>query len=480
MKICVVLYFHNDRWLKRALSIVHEELDKGNIVTVLDIGMYATPNFGEYQRRLSKFSLRLFPFKHELESLGVQYIEAKSVPSSKTRPSSQLRESFELGVRSHCYSLLRTDGIRDTRYGRFVESKIRKKALESFEKSYSLFSQAEIQRVFIPNFRYSSQKAALLAAIELDLQVRYFEADGPVNLDRYLNHNYAVHDRLSAQMHALELTSNLTETELRNYADRYSRLRFGLSPVENQYSANWSTNSGSSLLERLESNKGRKIGIFTSSVEEMWGLGDDWQASWESQWEAIEKVMNLPFLSHDSFILRVHPNLGNKERKYFLREIAQIKKLQAKFPSLIVVPHNSDLDTYRLIDVLDLVVVFNSTVGLEATLKMKPVLRLAPTYYDLLVKCPSAEGPDQLSLLSEKSIFTYTGREGAARYIAYKYLRSQPIHERVPMNRNFDYDLPVLKIPLSSMPVAFEPLRFFFVIYQLFFRKLQNRRIKTN
>lgn len=137
----------------------------------------------------------------------------------------------------------------------------------------------------------------------------------------------------------------------------------------------------------------------------MWGLGEDWQARWGSQWDAIQAVLRVDYLKDDTFVLRVHPNLGNKERQYFKREQDSIRRLGKEFPNLNIVPHNSDLDSYELMDSLDLIVVLASTIGLEATLKGKPVLRLAPTFYDPLVDCSEAENQFSLSKLSEKQLF---------------------------------------------------------------------------
>lgn len=479
MRSCIVLYFHNDRWLKRALSIVLEELDRGRTPVVLDIGGYATPNFGGYYRYLSRITSRFFPFKHSLKELGVEYVDLSPIRGPERNPTQSMLESFELGIQSHCYSLLRTDNIEGTAYGRSVYRKISKMAKTCYEKSYEFLKDGNFEEVFIPNFRYSSQKATMLAAIDLGLVTRYFEADGPVNLDRYLNLDYPVHDRVSAQRHALELTKNLSEVELDEFAKNFIKRRFGVSPTENQYSSNWTPNGGQQFLNELQETKARRIGIFTSSIEEMWGLGSDWEAGWADQWEAIESVLRLPYLIDDTFVLRVHPNLGNKERGYFKREQSSISKLASEFPNLRIVHHNSDVDSYQLIETLDLVVVFASTIGLEATLKGKPVLRLAPTFYDLLVDCSVADDPSSLLKISEDSLFRFHGWQGAAKYVAYKELRSQPLHQQVPMHRRFDFSIPLLGVPVSSLPVRFEPLRYYFVLRQLFFRKLQ-KRTRTN
>lgn len=480
MQICIILYFHNDRWLKRALSIVLEEIEKGNKPIVLDIGHFATPNFGAVYRGLSRIHEGLFPFRRELARLGVEYQDLRQVRGSGQLPPKNLERSFELGIESHCYSLLRTDRIEESSYGRQVRRQIRQKALACFDKSHTFFLTRAFELVYVPNFRYSSQKASLLAAKTLGISTRFFEADGPVNLNMYLNLPYHVHDRVSCQMHARELTRNLSMDELATFVSAYKIQRFGVAPIENQYSARWSEDSGKNFLRQLERVQSRRIGIFTSSVEEMWGLEDDWRAGWKSQWEAIEAVLGLPFLARDKFVLRVHPNLGNKERRYFRREMRHIKLLSERFPNLSVIPHNSKMSSYRLIENLDLVVVFNSTIGLEATILGKPVLRLAPTYYDLLVPCQSAENLLELGKLKEKDLFKTPGWEGAARHVAYRSLRSQALHPEVPLEKNLDYRLPFVTIPISSIPVRLEFRRLWFVISQAVFRRLQNRAIETN
>lgn len=180
----------------------------------MDIGRYATPTFGAYYRIFGRISDRFFPFKRLLAELGVEYVDLSYIESSERKIRSRLWDSFELGIRSLCYSLLRTDVSEETAYGRSVYKKVSSKASTCYERSHTFLVKGSSEQVFIPNFCYASQKATMCAAIELGLKTRYFESDGPINLDRYLNHEYPVHDWVSSQKHALELTKNLSDLNL--------------------------------------------------------------------------------------------------------------------------------------------------------------------------------------------------------------------------------------------------------------------------
>lgn len=125
------------------------------------------------------------------------------------------------------------------------------------------------------------------------------------------------------------------------------------------------------------------IVIFNSSEDEFIALGQEWekyrifQSQEQGIKEILEKFANQPNIH---FYLRNHPNLKNIKYGY----VQRIFELESKYSNITVIPPDSEISTYGLIDACDQVVTFGSSVGIEANFFNKPVILLGGTiYYEL-------------------------------------------------------------------------------------------------
>lgn len=121
------------------------------------------------------------------------------------------------------------------------------------------------------------------------------------------------------------------------------------------------------------------ISIFNSSEDEMKVI-EEWKLDlYESQNEVIEKIAKH-FKNHPKihFWLRVHPNLGKVNNA----QSRGIKKL--KFDNLTVIPPESDVDTYALMQACDKTLSFGSNTGIEATYWQKPSILFGKSFYQKL------------------------------------------------------------------------------------------------
>lgn len=123
------------------------------------------------------------------------------------------------------------------------------------------------------------------------------------------------------------------------------------------------------------------IVIFNSSEDEFSAIGKDFNIMklYKTQLEGIKALANH-YKSDKSkkFYLRIHPNLKDIRFKY------NKDLLQLDFPNLTVIPGDSAISTYTLMDNADKVIAFGSTAGIEAVYRHKPLIILGPTeYYDL-------------------------------------------------------------------------------------------------
>lgn len=137
--------------------------------------------------------------------------------------------------------------------------------------------------------------------------------------------------------------------------------------------------------------KQHNIAIFNSSEDELVSI-TEWQSSLiRGQNEAIEKIATY-FLDRPDlhFYLRVHPNLSGVDNP-------QTQGIQAmNFPNLTVIPPESPVDTYTLMQACDKTVVFGSTAGIEATYMGRPAILLGHAFYESLGAVYHAEHWQQL------------------------------------------------------------------------------------
>ncbi len=121
------------------------------------------------------------------------------------------------------------------------------------------------------------------------------------------------------------------------------------------------------------------VAIFNSSEDEMKTF-DDWKNSlYNNQNEAISaicsKFSNYPIVQ---FYLRIHPNLRGVNN-------LQMKGIESiNFPNLVIIPADSDISTYSLMDSCEKIITFGSSTGPEATHRGKPSILVGKSFYDNL------------------------------------------------------------------------------------------------
>jgi hypothetical protein len=121
--------------------------------------------------------------------------------------------------------------------------------------------------------------------------------------------------------------------------------------------------------------------FFPSSIHETYALGDLYNHRlFASQFSALEYLIKLCTSNAGyNLILRIHPAVGNKSREeqdFWLRfrENKSIKTIH----------FNSSISSYDLLEAADRIVVYHSTIAVEAAYEGKPAMALgSPWYIDL-------------------------------------------------------------------------------------------------
>lgn len=134
------------------------------------------------------------------------------------------------------------------------------------------------------------------------------------------------------------------------------------------------------LLPQNWNNKAHNIVIFNSSEDEVAAIDDEWKNHlYKDQLTAIHAICSS--LEGDEGIkvfLRIHPNLAKAHPNEYL----PYREMQYK--NLTVIPPESEISTYGLIDNADKVVTFGSTVGIEAVYWGKPSILAGRAFYQYL------------------------------------------------------------------------------------------------
>ena len=128
----------------------------------------------------------------------------------------------------------------------------------------------------------------------------------------------------------------------------------------------------------------RNIVIFNSSEDEFASIGAEWEDKlFPSQLKGIEHIFYcVNKFPNAEVYLRVHPNLKKIQYKYH----TDLYKLSSH-PRVHVIPANSKVSTYALVDGADVVVSFGTSVGVEAAHSGKPVVLLGASFYKGLGFC---------------------------------------------------------------------------------------------
>lgn len=144
------------------------------------------------------------------------------------------------------------------------------------------------------------------------------------------------------------------------------------------------------------------IVIFNSSEDEFFAIGGKYRnvALFKTQLEGIKAIME--HYKNDTskhFTLRVHPHLKGLPYHYHMG------LYELNYPNLSVIPADSDVSSYSLMDAADKVITFGSTMGIESAYWMKPSICVGFAFYRTLDVVYSPETIDELwTLLDDKDL----------------------------------------------------------------------------
>ena len=301
-----------------------------------------------------------------------------------------------------------------------------------YERSLLLLSTCKPSKIISFNGRFACAKAIFEAAKHLHIDIEYHERGATQN--QYEVFQKQPHD-FNYIRHQIKRYWQLADVGKEEIAHNfYKRRRQGdgigwKSFIQHQQKG----------LVPKPLVKYRQIVYCSSSDDEFAAVGDLVQNPlFQSQRDAIQFLINW-VIKQDSchLTIRVHPHLQQKsiiDRKWW-------NSLEGK--NVSVITSDSEVDSYALIESADIVLVYNSTIGVEATYWGKPSILLGDSLFSGLgcvyePKChtelSTLLGQHKLTTLPQERCLPY-GYYFLCRGITYKYYKPEGLFSGTFLNQ---------------------------------------------
>lgn len=267
------------------------------------------------------------------------------------------------------------DGTRKSNNNAFFSRKI----VELFSKSYDdvlsnslrVLTDLHIDDVLIFNGRRTHDHALSAAAKMAGCRRLFYEVGGSDG--GYDVYSHGTHDRVALQQRMLENFDSGRESI--RYAEQWFQSRRARIDADvKRFTGNQL--SGTPISVPKES---LNIIYYSTSTDELASVGGEWNSRFGQQEDAI-KALSKVVLQLNGVVLtvRTHPHMMQKSRK----SLKEWNQIVSNLPHVRHIPANSQIDSYDLLEVADAVVVFGSTMGIEAAYHGIPTATLSPAFYD--------------------------------------------------------------------------------------------------
>ena len=231
-------------------------------------------------------------------------------------------------------------------------------------------------KLILFNGRISAYRPALRVGVSLGIDTKVFEVIG--DFGRYILTNMTYpHNPINFSKQILQVyeqSALAKEDKAKIASEWYHSREEGIASDQFLFTQKQVKGYGISEFKQ-ESNF--KVGTFVSSEDELFAIAEFKSPFYKDQNSAIARIADDLKDKDISFIVRTHPHLMglNNTQTKGLREVC-FSRSNIKY-----IPPESKVSTYELIDACDVVLVFGSTVGIEAVHKGKPTILMGQAVY---------------------------------------------------------------------------------------------------
>lgn len=277
-------------------------------------------------------------------------------------------------------------------------------------------------RVYIFNGRFATCRGAFRACQQANVEVHLHER-GSDNSKFMVYENSLPHNIQNMDVRIRAKWDNASEQEREQAKEFFEGRR---ERVEKFWHSHTKAQQAGRLPTSFDPNK-RNIAVYTSSDDEYVAIGKEWIApGFESQSQAIASLhKNLRAKDSDVHLyIRMHPHLKGVDN----RDTRLIYSLapEGSAEGVEVIPPDSNVCSYALMDRCEKVLTFGSTIGVEATYWGKTSILGGMNFYRALGAAWVAKGDDELLELIESPQLEPRPLEPALMYGLYMTSFGQP------------------------------------------------------
>ena len=341
-----------------------------------------------------------------------------------------------IGVASSLIDRYNFDHKLDTtHYSKEIKLEL-KSAYLSFKTFEKIINDIKPDLVYIFNGRFSTLLPLLLCAEKYNIKYFTHERTGG-KLNKYtLYENSIPHlfDYAGKEIEELwDLVPNNKKSGENYFNERRNRI------IQSWYS--FTANQEYDLLPANIPVNRTIISIFNSTIGEYTAVRgcENPFTFFKDEYDCLSTIFN--YYRNDNtlqFYLRIHPNLSG----YNNTQINQLKSFIKKYDNVEIILPESPVDTYKLVDVSDKVIVFGSMVGVEASFWGKPVIALATALYKDIDCCYWPQTFEEFNLMIKNELVP-KDRVGALKYgnwekergIDFKYVKLESLFKGKFLNK---------------------------------------------
>jgi len=232
---------------------------------------------------------------------------------------------------------------------------------------------ASRDEIWVCNGRAFHERIIVELARQNGVKVSFYEIGGEGLVPkRWILHDVSPHDR---NLHQIEIMKHF-ELNRPNSKEIEEWFLAHEDPKQNRFA---SKGVDSKKIRALSEKP--YIVYFSSSDDEVAAISTEWNSPWGSQLSAVNSAMEvLADQNKYNFVIRVHPNQGNKSK----RDKMAWNNLAPK-DNCYIFRYSDGVDSYELMRNSAAVLTHGSTMGVEAAFRRKHQAFLAPARFDQIV-----------------------------------------------------------------------------------------------